>query len=64
MRKTVDISKQTVKRYVVIGAMGKFHDPLPEGVTLCRASNLKSCVQDTWSGAVFVSCAMLPRMLF
>ena len=53
----LDSSKQTVERFVVIGAMGKFSDPLPEGVTLCRASNLKTCVQDAWSGAVFISCA-------
>ena len=57
MPETRDTLKQKVERYVVIGATGKFRDPLPEGVTLCRASDLKSCVQDAWSGAVFVSCA-------
>jgi hypothetical protein len=57
MAKTLDTSKRTFERYVVIGATGKFRDPLPEGVTLCRASDLKSCVQHAWSEAVFVSCA-------
>ena len=57
MPKTRDFSKETVGRYVVIGEINRFRDPLPEGVTLCRASDLKSCVEDARSGAVFVSCA-------
>ncbi len=56
MPKTLPATKETVEHYVVIGATGKFRDPLPEGVTFCRESDLKSCVQDARSGAVFVCC--------
>ena len=57
MSKTLDSSKQTVERYVVIGPTGKFRGPLPDGVTVCSPSKLKTCVQDAWSRVVFVSCA-------
>ena len=56
MPKTLDTSKQTAERYVVIGAMGKFHDPCPDGVTVCRASNPEKLRSGYLSGAVFISC--------
>jgi hypothetical protein len=57
MPKTLSPSKGTVKRYVVVGSKGGFRDPLPERVTVCKASNLKTYVRGLWGRAVFVSCA-------
>ena len=57
MPKTLDTSKQTVAQCVVVGSKGKFRGPVPEKVTFCKTSNLKSCVHDAGGRVVFVSCA-------
>jgi hypothetical protein len=57
MPKTLDSSQQAVAHCVVIGSKRKFRGPLPEKVTFCKTSNLKTCVQDASGRVVFVSCA-------
>ena len=44
-----------VDRYVVIGSKGRFHVPLPDRVTVCKASDLKTC-DDLQGRIFFVSC--------
>ena len=56
MPKTLSYSQQAVDRYVVIGSKGGFRVPLPDRVTVCEASNLKTCVHDLQGRIFFVSC--------
>jgi hypothetical protein len=57
MPKALNPSKQTVEHCVVVGSKGKFRGPLPEKVTFCKTSNLKTCLHGAWGRIVFVSCA-------
>jgi hypothetical protein len=50
------MNPEDTAQYVLLGSTKKFHSPLPEGVRICRAADLKQLVHDASTKVVFISC--------
>jgi len=56
MPRTLDSSNAAAEHCVVVGSKRGFRGPVPEWVTFCGVSNLKTCIHGGWPRVVFVSC--------
>ncbi len=56
MPRTLDSSNEAAEHCVVVGSKRAFRGIVPERVTFCGVSGLKTCIHGGWRKVIFVSC--------